>query len=120
MSIVHLSYGIKEPASPGLRSEIAIIAGIAQRSMPKTRTPWKACAATTISSTTNGRSNFRLRCFNRRVRHKLGFRLKQPARELVFTDTRRANFSSAPLADVAPGQGRLLLGTVRSHDQWKR
>jgi anaerobic selenocysteine-containing dehydrogenase len=53
------------------------------------------------------------------VRQKLGFRLKQPARELVFlTDTRRANLSCAPLADVAPGQGRLLLGTVRSHDQW--
>ena len=50
---------------------------------------------------------------------KLGFRLKQPARELVFlTDTRRANFSCAPLADVAPRQGRLLLGTMRSHDQW--
>ena len=42
MSMVHLSYGMKEPACPGLRSEIAIIAGIAQASMPKTRTPWKA------------------------------------------------------------------------------
>jgi anaerobic selenocysteine-containing dehydrogenase len=58
-------------------------------------------------------------CFNRRVRQPLGFRLKQPARELVFlTDTGRANFSSPPLADAAPKTGRLLLGTVRSHDQW--
>jgi len=23
-----------------------------------------------------------------------------------------------PLADAAPAQGRLMLGTVRSHDQW--
>jgi len=58
-------------------------------------------------------------CFNRRVRQPLGFRLKQPARELVFhTDTGRADFSAAPLADTAPAQGRLMLGTVRSHDQW--
>ena len=58
-------------------------------------------------------------CFNRRVRQPLGFRLKQPARELVFlTKTGRANFSSASLADAAPKAGRLLLGTVRSHDQW--
>jgi anaerobic selenocysteine-containing dehydrogenase len=58
-------------------------------------------------------------CFNRRVRQPLGFRLKQPARELVFlTESGRANFSSSQLADAAPKAGRLLLGTVRSHDQW--
>src|ERR1700737_449602 len=58
-------------------------------------------------------------CFNRRVRQPLGFRLKQPARELVFqTNTGHANFSSPALADAAPKAGRLLLGTVRSHDQW--
>ena len=49
----------------------------------------------------------------------LGFRLKQPARELVFhTDTARANFSSSPLARTCPEAGRLILGTMRSHDQW--
>jgi len=47
-------------------------------------------------------------CFNRRVRQPLGFRLKQPARELVFlTNTGRANFSLPPLADAAPKAGRL-------------
>ena len=49
----------------------------------------------------------------------LGFRLKQPARELVFlTDPGHANFSAAPLIEVLPAGGRLLLGTVRSHDPW--
>ena len=58
-------------------------------------------------------------CFDRRVRQPLGFRLRQPARELVFlTDTGCANFSTAQLADCAPKSGRLILGTVRSHDQW--
>jgi len=53
------------------------------------------------------------------VRQPLGFRLKQPARELVFL-TNKAERTSPhpPLADAAPKAGRLLLGTVRSHDQW--
>lgn len=120
MSMVHLSYGMKDPAAPGLRSEVAIIAGLAQASLPQTRTPWSAYAGDynlirdKISDAIAG-----FECFNRRVRQKFGFRLRQPARELVFlTDTGRANFSAPPLADVAPKSGRLLLGTMRSHDQW--
>lgn len=57
--------------------------------------------------------------FNRRVRLPLGFRIKQPARELVFlTPSGKAEFSAAPLPNVVPGPGTLLLGTMRSHDQW--
>jgi anaerobic selenocysteine-containing dehydrogenase len=47
------------------------------------------------------------------------FRLKQPARELVFhTSTGLADFSAAPLGDAVPPDGKLVLGTMRSHDQW--
>jgi molybdopterin-dependent oxidoreductase alpha subunit len=120
MSMVHLSYGMKAPASPDLRSEPAIIAGIAMASLPHTQTPWLEYAADynlirdKMADAIEG-----FECFNRRVRQPLGFRLKQPARELIFhTDTGRADFSAAPLADTAPAQGRLMLGTVRSHDQW--
>jgi anaerobic selenocysteine-containing dehydrogenase len=58
--------------------------------------------------------------FNTRARHPHGFRLAQPARERVFeTPSRRAEFSSASLPDdVDPGDGRLTLATVRSHDQF--
>ncbi|MGH8048979.1 MAG: FdhF/YdeP family oxidoreductase, partial [Chthoniobacterales bacterium] len=120
MSMVHLSYGMKEPASPNLRSEIAIIAGIAQASLPDTRTPWQTYAADyNLIRDKMAEAIAGFEDFNRRVRQKFGFRLAQPARELVFlTDTSRANFSTAPLADVAPAAGRLLLGTMRSHDQW--
>jgi molybdopterin-dependent oxidoreductase alpha subunit len=45
MSMVHLSYGMKHPCSPHLRSESAIIAGIAKASLPNTKTPWKEYAA---------------------------------------------------------------------------
>ena len=45
MSMVHLSYGMKNPCSPHLRSESAIIAGIAKASLPNTATPWEEYAA---------------------------------------------------------------------------
>ncbi len=120
MSMVHLSFGMKEPGSPALRSEVAIIAGLAKAALPHTRTPWDAYAAdydTIRDKMAEAVAGFE--DFNRRVRQPLGFRLKQPARELVFlTDTGRANFSAPELADAAPPPGRLLLATVRSHDQW--
>jgi anaerobic selenocysteine-containing dehydrogenase len=58
--------------------------------------------------------------FNTRARQPHGFRLHQPARERVFeTPSGRAEFSLAPLPDdVDPGTGRLMLATVRSHDQF--
>ena len=57
--------------------------------------------------------------FNRRVRMPLGFRIRQPARERVFlTESGRAEFWASPLPDVVPPAGKLMLSTVRSHDQW--
>ena len=57
--------------------------------------------------------------FNRRVRIPLGFRIRQPARERVFlTESGRAEFLPSPLPDVLPPPGKLMLSTVRSHDQW--
>jgi anaerobic selenocysteine-containing dehydrogenase len=58
--------------------------------------------------------------FNTRVRGPHGFRISQRARERGFaTPSGRAEFGLAPLpGDTDPGQGRLLLATVRSHDQF--
>ncbi len=120
MSMVHLSYGMREPRSPHLRSEAAIIAGLARAALPESRTPWEDYAADynmlrdKIAEAIDG-----FESFNERVRQPLGFRLRQPARELVFlTDTGQANFSNAPLREDPLPPGRLLLGTIRSHDQW--
>ncbi|MBV8382658.1 MAG: FdhF/YdeP family oxidoreductase [Planctomycetaceae bacterium] len=120
MSMVHLSFGMKEPVSPHLRSEVAIIAGMAAASLPGTKTPWAEYAGDyDLIRDKMAEAIAGFEDFNRRVRQPLGFRLKQPARELTFlTETGRAEFSAAPLADVAPAPGRLLLGTIRSHDQW--
>ena len=121
MSMVHISYGMKEPGSPQLRSECAILAGMAQATLPDSRTPWQDYAddydriRDTMAQVLDGFEDF-----NTRARQPHGFRIAQPARERVFqTPSGRAEFSRAPLPDdVDPGEGRLLLATVRSHDQF--
>ena len=120
MSMVHSSVGMKKPASPYLLSEPAIIAGIAKAALPRTKTRWDWYVEDydrirdTMAKVLDGFEDF-----NRRVRLPLGFRIKQPARELVFlTPSGKAEFSAAPLPDVVPAAGTLLLGTMRSHDQW--
>ncbi|MFE1884574.1 FdhF/YdeP family oxidoreductase [Streptomyces diastatochromogenes] len=120
MSMVHLSVGMKRPASKRLLSEPAVIAGMARAALPDSDTPWEWYIEDydrirdTMAQVLDGFED----C-NRRVRLPLGFRIKQPARELVFlTPTGRAEFSTAPLPDVVPAPGTLALGTMRSHDQW--
>ncbi|BAU81592.1 formate dehydrogenase [Streptomyces laurentii] len=120
MSMVHLSVGMKRPASRQLLSEPAIVAGIARAALPDSETPWQWYVEDydrirdTMAKVLDGFEDF-----NRRVRLPLGFRIRQPARELVFlTPSGKAEFSTAPLPDVVPEPGTLALGTMRSHDQW--
>ncbi|MBB5082034.1 FdhF/YdeP family oxidoreductase [Nonomuraea endophytica] len=120
MSMVHLSAGMKRPASPRLLSEPAIIAGLARAALPRSDTPWDWYVEDydrirdTMAQVLDGFEDF-----NRRVRLPMGFRIKQPARELIFlTPSGQAEFSTARLPDVVPAPGTLILGTMRSHDQW--
>lgn len=121
MAMVHISFGMNEPASPQLRSECAILAGLARATLPGSATRWEEYAddydriRDTMAQVLGGFEDF-----NKRVRAPHGFRLAQPARERVFTTpSGRAEFSAAPLPDdVDPGAGRLMLTTVRSHDQF--
>jgi molybdopterin-dependent oxidoreductase alpha subunit len=120
MSMVHLSTGHREPASSELRSEGAIVAGIAMATLERSPTPWTEWARDydlvrdRMASALEGFEDF-----NNRVRRPHGFRLRQPARERVFlTPSGKAEFSLAALPDCIPQHDRLVLGTVRSHDQW--
>jgi anaerobic selenocysteine-containing dehydrogenase len=121
MSMVHISQGMKEPVSPHLRSECAIIAGMAQATLPASKTPWQWYVEDydrirdTMAQVLDGFEDF-----NARVRRPHGFRISQPARERGFgTPSGRAEFGLAPLpGDVDPAEGRLMLATVRSHDQF--
>ncbi|MCU1495856.1 MAG: molybdopterin-dependent oxidoreductase alpha subunit [Acidimicrobiaceae bacterium] len=120
MSIVHMSVGMKAPASRHLLSEPAIVAGMAEATLPGSSTPWREYVEDydrirdTMAKVLDGFEDY-----NRRARQPHGFRIRQPARERVFlTGSGRAEFSSAPLPDAVPPPGRLILTTIRSHDQW--
>jgi molybdopterin-dependent oxidoreductase alpha subunit len=120
MSMVHLSYGMRKPASPQLLSECAILTGMARATLPDSATPWESYVEDydrirdTMATVLDGFEDF-----NRRVRMPLGFRIRQPARERVFlTESGRAEFCASPLPNVMPPVGKLMLSTVRSHDQW--
>ncbi|HTT59497.1 MAG TPA: FdhF/YdeP family oxidoreductase [Acidimicrobiales bacterium] len=120
MSMVHISRGMKSPASPHLKSEPAIVAGMARATLPSSATPWESYTDNydlirdTMEKVLDGFENY-----NERARLPHGFRISQPARERTFTtDSNRAEFTAAPLPNAVPAQGRLTLGTMRSHDQW--
>jgi molybdopterin-dependent oxidoreductase alpha subunit len=121
MAMVHISRGMKRPESDEMRSECAIIAGMASATLPGSRTPWSWYVEDydrirdTMAKVLEGFEDF-----NAKARRPHGFRIPQPAREREFrTASGRAEFSLADLPDdVDPGEGRLTLTTVRSHDQF--
>ncbi|GGM25997.1 FdhF/YdeP family oxidoreductase [Promicromonospora citrea] len=122
MSVVHTSRGRLAPASASLRSETAILCDLARRTLgPEDPTPWEEFATDyarvrdAISRVVPGFEDF-----ERRVAEPGGFVLPHPPRDArVFpTTTGKANFTVNELEVVRVPEGRLLLQTVRSHDQF--
>ncbi|QKT07182.1 FdhF/YdeP family oxidoreductase [Gordonia sp. X0973] len=121
MAMVHISHGKRRPASPDLLSEPAIIAGIAQATLPGSTTPWQWYVddydriRDLMAQVLPGFEGF-----NELIKTPGGFRIPQPARERVFeTPSGRAVFSVAPMPNVIPmDPDTLILQTMRSHDQW--
>ncbi|MEV5198269.1 FdhF/YdeP family oxidoreductase [Streptomyces sp. NPDC053720] len=122
MSMVHASRGNLTPASPHLLSEPAIVARLARAVLgPASHTPWEefekdyATIRDRISRVVPGFEDF-----NARVARPGGFTLPHaPRDERRFpTATGRANFTAAPVEYPELPEGRLLLQTLRSHDQY--
>ncbi|MFE6662121.1 FdhF/YdeP family oxidoreductase [Streptomyces sp. NPDC057697] len=122
MSMVHASRGNLTPAGPHLLSEPAIIARLARTVLgPRSATPWEefekdyATIRDRISRVVPGFEDF-----NTRIAHPGGFTLPHaPRDERRFpTATGRANFTAAPVEYPELPAGRLLLQTLRSHDQY--
>ena len=126
MCMVHGSGGINKPASPELRSEVGIIAGIAAATVGSDVVNWSALAhdydliRDLISRTIPGFQDY-----NTRVRKPRGFRLYNAVDHRVWnTPTERANFSSDRLPSETEHQralgetGLFVLQTFRSHDQY--
>ncbi|MEU9181175.1 FdhF/YdeP family oxidoreductase [Streptomyces sp. NPDC048550] len=122
MGMVHASRGNLAPASPHLLSEPAIVARMARAVLgAASATPWEeferdyAAIRDRISRVIPGFEDF-----NARAARPEGFRLPHaPRDERRFpTKTGKANFTAAPVEYPKIPEGRLLLQTLRSHDQY--
>ncbi|WP_405819342.1 FdhF/YdeP family oxidoreductase [Streptomyces sp. NBC_00838] len=122
MGMVHASRGNLAPASPHLLSEPAIVARLARAVLgPASLTPWEefekdyGSIRDRISRVVPGFEDF-----NARVAEPGGFQLPHaPRDERRFpTATGKANFTAAPVEYPELPAGRLLLQTLRSHDQY--
>ncbi|MFD9445924.1 FdhF/YdeP family oxidoreductase [Streptomyces sp. NPDC060006] len=122
MGMVHASRGRLEPASEHLLSEPAIVCRLARRVLGnESHTPWEefekdyATVRDRIARVVPGFTDF-----NTRVADPNGFALPHaPRDERRFpTATGKANFTAAPVEYPKLPEGRLLLQTLRSHDQY--
>jgi molybdopterin-dependent oxidoreductase alpha subunit len=122
MSMVHASRGRLQPASEHLRSEPAIVAGMARATLPHTRIAWEDLIADYDRIRDRIEAVFPdFADYNARIRHPGGFRLPLPATERVWrTAAGKAQFIKFAGNTDQPkgGPATFLLTTLRSHDQY--
>ncbi|GAB6260175.1 FdhF/YdeP family oxidoreductase [Photobacterium sp. R1] len=127
-SMVHVSYGQLKPRSPQLRSEPAIIAGMAKAALGDHPVNWDWVVADysrirdLIADTIPGFENF-----NEKLKHPGGFHLGNAAAQRQWhTPSGKAQFTPCELPGqlvnetvLARGEKPdLILQTMRSHDQY--
>jgi molybdopterin-dependent oxidoreductase alpha subunit len=122
MGMIHASRGTLTPASPALRSEVAIVCGLARRLLGH-RLPlrWESLATDydavrdLIEQTIDGFEDY-----NARLAEPGGFQLPHGPRDArrFATGSGRAELTVNALRWPEPPAGHLLLQTVRSHDQY--
>ncbi len=123
MSMVHASSGKLKPASELLRSEPAIVAGMAKAVMPASKVPWDELIEDydvireLIEKTIPGFDDY-----NVRIRQPGGFRMPLPPTERQWpTTTGKAMFSvfsGLHEDEITTDKDTLRLITLRSHDQY--
>jgi len=121
MGMVHLSKGRLAPAGKQVRSEIAIITGLAEALLPEDQIDWAGLREDYdrirdhIARVVPGFEDF-----NARVHQRDGFALPHPPRDRreFPTATGKARFTVSPLEPLVVPPGHLLLQTIRSHDQF--
>jgi molybdopterin-dependent oxidoreductase alpha subunit len=122
MSVVHASRGRLRPASGHLLSEVAIVCRLARRLLGEDHpVPWEEferdydAVRDRIARVVPGCADY-----NRRVRRPDGFVMPHPPRDSRTFPTRtgRAGFTVNVPEPVEVPAGRLLLQTLRSHDQY--
>ena len=121
MGEVHATRGSVEPRSPALRSEVAIICGIAAATLPGSSIPWSSFAGDyarireRISRVVPGFERF-----EERIAGGARFALPNAPRDqrAFATPSGRAQLTVNEFEPIVIPEGRLLLQTVRSHDQF--
>ena len=121
MGVVHQSHGHLTPLSEYLKSEAAIVSGIANATLKKSTTQWLEL----IEDYDNIRNKIEqtipgFEDYTTRVRIKGGFYLPNNARDNDFspTDTGKANFSINKPSEIILKENQFLMMTIRSHDQY--
>lgn len=119
---VHASRGPLPPASPHLRSEVAIVTGIAERTLGERHgIDWRSMRddyrviRRHISRVVPGCESYEVS-----VDRPGGFVLPHPPRDsrTFPTASGRAQFTSSPIELLQVGEDQLVLQTLRSHDQF--
>ncbi|WP_280314494.1 FdhF/YdeP family oxidoreductase [Nocardia wallacei] len=122
MSMVHLAPGRLRPVSSQLRSEVAIVCELARELFgPAHPVPWDEFRRDydrirdAIARVVPGCADY-----NAKVRQRNGFQLPHPPRDAreFRTATGKANFAVNELRWLPVPEGRLILQTLRSHDQY--
>lgn len=119
MSMVHASHGKLKAPGQMVRSEPAIVAGLARAAMPQSRVPWDELVADYDLIRDGIEAVYPdFRDFNVRVRTPGGFRLTiGPSERVWHTPSGKAQFITHPHVEDAASKP-LLLTTIRSHDQY--
>jgi molybdopterin-dependent oxidoreductase alpha subunit len=123
MSMVHASQGKLPPASPALRSEPAIVAGMAAAVLPQSKVNWQELVADYDRIRDAIEAVFPdFHDYNERIRVPGGFRLPLPPTERQWrTASGKAEFITFEgfEVDVVTTEPDVLrLTTIRSHDQY--
>jgi molybdopterin-dependent oxidoreductase alpha subunit len=123
MTMVHASRGKLRPASDQLRSEPAIIAGMAMATLAGSKVPWQDLIDNYDLIRNRIEAVFPdFKDFNARIRIPGGFRLPLPPTERIWiTPSAKAEFlvfDGVHEDKVVAGEEVLTLTTIRSHDQY--
>lgn len=121
MGVIHASQGHLEPASLELKSEVAIVAGLAEKLLPDRAVLFRELAGDynkireRIARVVPGFENM-----NDRLGLKRQFVLHHPVRDrLEFnTSSKKAHFTVHPVKPKDAPPGYFLMTTIRSHDQY--
>lgn len=123
MSMVHASRGMLKPASNWLKSEPALVAGLAKATLPNSKVEWDKMIGDYSFIRDAIEAVFpAFKNFNERIQNPGGFRLYNAASERVWlTPGGKAQFMVMEGINEDPRSLKchdLVLTTLRSHDQY--